>query len=406
MKRALPWRILARDNQREPAGDWLVWLILAGRGFGKTRTGAEWVSQKAHDHGFLILAGATASDLRDVMIEGESGVIRIAKPDWRPRYEPSKARLTWPNGATAILMSADEPDRFRGKQSEVVWADELAAWRYPDAWDQLLLGLRLGPRPRALVTTTPRPTRLIQSLVAAPTTRTVRGSSYDNRDNLAPDFLDQIISRYEGTRLGRQEIYAEILTDVPGALVSREMIRYGEAPLTAVNGVVQPTYTRVVVAIDPAVSYGPDSDETGIVVCAKGIDGRGYVLDDLSGRYSPGEWARKALAASEEYRADAIVGEVNNGGDLVEANLRNNGFGGRYLAVHASRGKRVRAEPIAGLYEQGKVSHRRPLADLEDQWCNFTPDSLDSPDRLDACVWGMTELFPPVQVIAGDFVFS
>ena len=398
--------MLARDNQLPPDGDWLVWLILAGRGFGKTRSGAEWIQEQSRSHQRIILAGATASDLRDIMVEGESGVMAIARSPHRPHYEPSKSRLVWPNGSTAVLLSADEPDRFRGKQAEVAWADELASWRYPEAWDQLMLGLRLGQRPRVIVTTTPRPTKLIKALVASETTHVTRGSSYANRANLAPDFFRQIVSKYEGTRLGRQELYAEILDDVPGALVTREMLVYGDAPLSAQAGTVKPTYQRVVVAIDPAVSYGPESDETGIIVAAKGIDQRGYVLDDVSGRYSPHDWAQAAIRMFSEYQADAIVGEVNNGGDMVESTLRNAGFAGRFLAVHASRGKRTRAEPISGMYEQGKISHRRAFTELEDQWCNFTPDSPISPDRVDACVWAFTELFPPVQVITGDFVLS
>jgi phage terminase large subunit-like protein len=340
-----------------------------------------------------IIAGATASDVRDIMIEGESGILSISTGQDRPRYEPSKSRLTWPNGSTALLLTADEPDRFRGKQSEAAWADEIASWRYPEAWDQLQFGLRLGPRPRQLATTTPRPTPLIKRLVADPTTAVTRGSTYENRANLAPDFFRQIVSRYEGTRLGRQELHAEILDDVEGALWHRDLIRYGRAPLHGKDGSLVDDFLRVVVAIDPAVSYGPESDETGIVVSAKGADGLGYVLDDQSGRLSPSEWAKRAMASYDEHEADAIVAEVNNGGDLVESNLRAHGFTGAYIAVHASRGKRVRAEPIAGRYEQGKVLHLRQFVELEDQMCNFTIDAATSPDRVDALVWGMTELF-------------
>jgi len=402
----LPWELLARPEQRPPQGDWLTWLILAGRGWGKTRTGAEWVQANVNRYGRWILAGRTSGDLRDIMIEGESGILRIARDGNRPQYEPSKRRLVWPNGAVAALRSADEPEGFRGLQGEAVWADELAAWEYPEAWVQLQLGLRLGDQVRQVVTTTPRPTPQIRELLAESGTVVTRGSTYDNRPNLSAAFFRGIVSRYEGTRLGRQELYAELLTDIPGALVRREMIHYGDAPLSAQGGVVKPTYLRIVIAIDPAVSYGPDSDETGIVVCAKGIDGKGYVLDDLSGKYSPRDWANKAIAGFEEYSADAIVAEVNNGGDMVENTLRSVGYNGSYLAVHASRGKRVRAEPISAKYEQGNILHRRPFEALEDQWCNFVPDSLDSPDRVDAEVWGFTDLFPPVQVITGDFALS
>ena len=388
----MPWHLVARKEQRPPTGDWLTWLILAGRGWGKTRTGAEWVQANHTRYRRWILAGATASDVRDIMIEGESGILAISGAD-RPRYEPSKSRLSWADGSLALLLSADEPDRFRGKQAEAAWVDELATWRYPDAWDQLQLGLRLGPRPRQIVTTTPRPTALIKRLAADSTTHVTHGSTYENRPNLAADFFRQIVSRYEGTRLGRQELHAEILSDVEGALWRRDMITYRPAPLHGVSGELVPDYLRVVVAIDPAVTYGPDSDETGIIVAAKGSDGRGYVLDDQSGRFSPNEWAKRAIAAYQEHKADAIIAEVNNGGDMVEANLRAAGFADAYRAVHASRGKRIRAEPISGRYEQGKISHLRPFVELEDQLCNFTPDTNVSPDRLDALVWAFTELF-------------
>ncbi len=388
----MPWWALRRPEQKPPPGDWLTWLILAGRGWGKTRTGAEWVQSNHSRYGRWILAGATASDVRDIMIEGESGILNISGGD-RPRYEPSKSRLSWADGSLALLLSADEPDRFRGKQAEAAWADELAFWRYPEAWDQLQLGLRLGTRPRQIVTTTPRPTPLIKRLAADPTTFMTRGSTYDNRPNLATDFFRQIVSRYEGTRLCRQELHAEILSDVEGALWRRDMIRYGPAPLHGAGGELVPDYLRVIVAVDPAVTYGPESDETGIIVAGKGSDGRGYVIDDVSGRFSPNEWAKRAIVVHDEYKADAIVAEVNNGGDLVEANLRASGFQQAYRAVHASRGKRIRAEPIANKYEQGRVTHLRPFVELEDQLCNFTPDTLVSPDRLDALVWAFTELF-------------
>ena len=390
----LPWDLLRRPEQRPPPGDWLTWLILAGRGYGKTRTGAEWVRENHGRYRRWIIAGATASDVRDIMVEGESGILAVSGrgPD-RPKYEPSKSRLSWPNGSQALLLTADEPDRFRGKQSEAAWADEVASWRYPEAWDQLQFGLRLGPRPRQLVTTTPRPTALIKRLVADPSTVVTKGSTYDNRANLAPDFFRQIVSRYEGTRLGRQELHAEILSDIEGALWQRDLIRYGRAPLHGVRGELVDDYLRIVVAIDPAVSYGAESDETGIIVGGKGADGLGYVLDDQSGRLSPTEWARRAMTAYDDHQADAIVAEVNNGGDLVEANLRAHGFTGAYIAVHASRGKRIRAEPVAGRYEQGKIIHLRQFVELEDQMCNFTLDSNTSPDRVDALVWAMTELF-------------
>lgn len=387
-----PWLAIARPEQLPPDGDWLTWLILAGRGWGKTRTGAEWVQANVSRYGRWILAGRTSGDLRDIMIEGESGILRIAKDGNRPAYEPSKRRLTWPNGAVAVLRSADEPEGFRGLQGEAAWVDELAAWEHPEAWEQLQLGIRLGEFPRQVVTTTPRPTLLIRDLLKDTGTIATRGSTYDNRDNLAPKFFRDIVSRYEGTRLGRQELHAEILDDLPGALWTRSMFAYGDAPLRRVAGGIQPEYRRIVVALDPAVTYGPESDETGIIAAGVGIDARGYVLDDQSGRFSPNDWAKRAIALHDDLKADAIVAETNNGGDMVEQMLRSAGFEGHYIKVTASRGKRVRAEPIAGLYEQGRISHVRMFTELEDQLCTFTPESVVSPDRLDALVWAFTEL--------------
>jgi phage terminase large subunit-like protein len=402
----LEWKHLARPEQLAPPGDWLTWLILAGRGWGKTRTGAEWVQANVHRYGRWILAGRTSGDLRDIMVEGESGILRIARDPLRPSYEPSKRRLTWPNGAVAVLRSADEPEGFRGLQGEAAWVDELAAWEHPEAWEQLQLGIRLGEQPRQVVTTTPRPTPLIRELLADTGTIATRGSTYDNRDNLSPKFFRDIVSRYEGTRMGRQELHAEILDDLPGALWTRSMFLYGDAPLHHTGGQIVPDYHRIVVAIDPAVTYGPESDETGIIAAGLGIDNRGYVIDDQSGRFSPNDWARRAMALYTELRADAIVAETNNGGDMVEQMLRSAGFTGHYIKVTASRGKRVRAEPIAGLYEQGRISHRRMFTELEDQLCTFTPESVVSPDRLDALVWGFTELMLTSISLDGPFMVN
>lgn len=392
LKQQIPWRNLRRPSQVPPDGDWLTWLILTGRGWGKTRVGAEWVLENSTFYRRFLLAGRTSGDLRDIMIEGESGILSIAPSGQMPNYEPSKRRLTFASGAVAVLRTADEPEGFRGLQAEAVWADELAAWEHEEAWDQLQFGFRLGHRPRQIVTTTPKPRPFVLELLRDLGTVVTRGSTYENRANLAPKFLRDVVRRYEGTRLGRQELHGEILTDVPGALWRREMIRYDNPPVHGVAGELKPYYLRVLVSIDPAVTYGPDSDETGIVAAAKAADGRGYVLDDQSGRMSPRDWAQRAIALHDETGADAIVGEVNNGGELVEANLRSVGFKGRFIAVHASRGKRVRAEPISALYEQSKVSHLRAFAEMEDQMCNFTPDSVTSPDRMDALVWALTEL--------------
>lgn len=363
--------------------------MLAGRGFGKTRTGAELVRAKveAGEATRVALVGQTAADVRDVMIEGESGLLSVCPPWFEPKYEPSKRRLTWPNGAIATAYSADEPRQLRGPQHDFAWADELASWSTPEAWDQLMFGLRLGADPRVIVTTTPRPTKAIRDLLVDPTTVITRGSTYDNRANLAPAFFEQIIRKYEGTRLGRQELHAEVLDDVPGALWTRAMLDATRARTSP------PELTRVVVAIDPAVTSGEDSDETGIVTVGKDAAGEYHVLADRSCRMTPDGWARRAVTAFDEYNADRIVAEVNNGGDLVEATLRTVRRNIPYAKVHASRGKRVRAEPIAALYEQCRVHHYGDLAQLEDQMVTFTPDGMDgSPDRVDALVWGLTEL--------------
>ena len=366
-------------------------MLLAGRGFGKTRTGAEYVRAQveAGNAGRVALVAPTAADARDVMVEGESGLLAIAPPWNRPNYEPSKRRVTWPNGALATLYSADEPERLRGPQHDLAWPDELASWRYPEAWDMLMFGLRLGRKPRVVVTTTPKPTRLIRELLASPTTVVTRGSTFDNRANLAPAFFEQVIRKYEGTRLGRQELYAEVLDDVPGALWTRAMID------AAQQSHPTPDLVRVVVAIDPAVTSGEDSDETGIIVAGRAADGLVHVLADRSCRMSPDGWATRAVTALDDFKADRIVAEVNNGGDLVEATIRTVRRNVPYTKVHASRGKRVRAEPIAALYEQGKVRHAAGLHALEDQMMTFVPDGNEgSPDRVDALVWALTELNP------------
>ncbi len=380
---AYDWERIARPNQLPPSGNWRTWLIQAGRGFGKTRIGAEWTRESVRHFPLVNIIGATADDARDIMIEGESGILACCPEHERPIYLPSKRRLEWPNGARTLIFTADEPERLRGKQHMRLWCDEVAAWRHPEAWDQAMLGLRLGADPRAVATTTPRPTRMIRDLIADPTTVVTRGSTYDNRANLAPQFLDQIVRRYEGTRLGRQELGGELLLDVPGALWTLAMFDERRSA---------PDLKRVVVAIDPAASSKEDSDETGIIVAGQGIDGDWYVLADRSGIFSPNEWAKRAVAAFEEFRADRIVAEVNNGGEMVGATVRTVRRTVPFKAVHASRGKAIRAEPIASLYTDRHVWHTQPFDTLEEQLVNWTPDSGESPDRLDALVWALTEL--------------
>lgn len=380
------WAFWARAEQLPPGGDWWAWLILAGRGFGKTRAICEWAHAQAMERprsrGGIV--AATAADVRDVLVLGESGLLAIAPPWARPVYEPSKRRLVWPNGSQATLFSADVPGRLRGPQFHWAVADELAVWRYADAWDMLQLGVRLGEDPRIVVATTPRPTQLVRELLADENVVVTRGSTYDNRANLAPRFLARIEEQYEGTRLGRQEIYAELLDDTPGALWTQ-----GELDALRVKDV--PELVRVVVGVDPsATSYG---DEAGIIVAGVSADGHGYVLADVSLQASPHGWGSAAVLAYHTHQADRIVAEVNNGGEMVELTIRTVDPVVSYRAVHASRGKRTRAEPVAALYEQGKVHHVGALAKLEDEMCTWsTLDDAPSPNRMDALVWALTEL--------------
>ena len=401
------WPAIARPNQLPPAGDWWqIWLLLAGRGFGKTRTLAEWVCQQAAfgQASRIALVAATAADARDVLVEGESGILAVAPPRFRPIYEPSKRRLTWPNGAIATTFSAEEPDRLRGPQHDAAVCDELGSWSRPETWDMLQFGLRLGRTPRCLVATTPRPTKLIRELLAREGRDVVvtRGSTYENRANLAPGFFDQVIRKYEGTRLGRQELNAELLDDTPGALWSHSII-------DAARQAAAPNLARIVVAIDPATTSGEDADETGIVVVGKGNQGHGYVLADASGKYQPIEWAKIAIAAYRAHHADRIVAERNNGGDMVEATIRMVDQNVPVTTVWASRGKVTRAEPVSALYEQGRMHHVGTFPQLEDQMTNFTSDfdrqtAGYSPDRLDALVWATTELL--VEQMKGANVFE
>ena len=383
------WSCWRRPKQATPDGDWRFWLILAGRGFGKTRTGAEFVREQVESGraGRVALVGATAADVRDTMIEGASGLLSVFPPDRRPLYEPSKRRVTFANGAIATAFSADQPDRLRGPNHDLAWADELAAWRYHDAWDQLVLGLRLGDHPRAVITTTPRPLPLIRRLATTSdgTVHLTRGSTFENAGNLSAEFLDEMRRRYENTRLGRQELDAQIIDDVDGALWDR-------AQLDADRVVEYPPLDRVVVAVDPAVTSGENADETGIVVVGLGRDGHAYVLDDSTLRATPADWARAVIAAYHRYQADTVVAEANQGGDLISTVIRTVDDRVPIRLVRASRGKRTRAEPVAALYEQHRVHHVGFFPELEDQLCSWVPDVGSSPDRLDALVWALTDL--------------
>lgn len=392
------WRSRARPSQLPPPGDWNGWLVMAGRGWGKNFTGAGWVNDliETRAAGRIALVAPTAADARDVMVEGQSGLLNLAPPWNRPLYESSKRRLTWPSGAIATTYSSEEADRLRGPQHDAAWCDELAAWNDAQhTWDMLQFGLRLGVHPRWVVTTTPRPIKLLKELLAREGRDVVvtRGGTLENEANLAPTFLAAVKARYEGTRLGRQEMNAELLSDTPGALWQLDWLDRDRVSAA-------PEFKRIVVAIDPAVSISEGADETGIIVAGVAPDKQLYVLADLSGRYAPHEWARKAIDAYEHHRADRIIAEKNNGGDMVENTVRNLNQRVSFKAVHASRGKVVRAEPISALYEQRKVHHVGIFTALEDQMCAFTTDfdrsrAGYSPDRVDALVWALTELSEP-----------
>jgi phage terminase large subunit-like protein len=385
------WPFWGRPNQLAPGGNWTTWLIMAGRGFGKTRSGAEFVRHKVEtgQAGRVALVGRSEADVRDTMVQGESGLIACSPPHFRPRYLASKRRVEWPNGAYALMFSSKEPDQLRGPQHDLAWSDELASWIYlDDTWSNLQLGLRLGSNPQQVITTTPRPVKRVRILVnraKMPGSSVVvtSGSSYENRSNLAPAFFEEIVSEYEGTRLGEQELYARILDDAPGALWKRWMFDDRPKP---------DALRRVVVAIDPAVSNSESSAETGIVVVGEDVNDYYYALDDRTMRGSPNEWATAALDAYDEYEADRIIGEINNGGDLVEAVIRNLRQDVPFKSVRASRGKIIRAEPVASIYERRRAFHPRKLEDLEDQLCNWEHGSDMLVDRLDALVWGMTYL--------------
>jgi phage terminase large subunit-like protein len=385
-------------------------MRMCGRGEGKTRSAAEWVREevKARRARRIILAGPTAPIVRDVMIEGESGLLAVHSNRERPRYYPSKRRVVWPNGAFALVMSSDEPELARGAQSDLLWGEEIGAWRYPVAFfDNLNLGLRLGQHPRGMLTLTPKPIKLIKRLVQQAKDQPqrvhlTRGSTFDNVANLPESTLDDLRYRYEGTRQGEQELYGKLLTDTPGAMWTWALIDDARLP----EGLM-PTrdkWEHVVVAVDPAVTAKAESNETGIIcgftATVNGIL-HAYVVRDLSGRWEATEWPKVAVRAYHLLSADRIVAEVNNGGDLVEGAVRVVDSDVSYRSVTASRGKRTRAEPVVALYEQGRVHHVGDLSILEEQMTTYVPGVSDkadeetgstSPDRVDALVWLIFEL--------------
>ena len=388
------WHKTARNEQITPHGAWDLWVILAGRGWGKTRTGAEDIAFYALSNPQTISAVVTPTfgDIRRVAFGGVSGLMSIIPKDCLMKgrgqgYNSSSAEIRLYNGSKIMGFSATEPDRLRGPQFHRAWCDELASWQYADTFDQLMFGLRLGERPQCVITTTPKPNPLIHDILNRNNIVITRGSTFDNAENLAPSALKMLKEKYENTRLGRQELYAEVLDEVEGALWQPKTIEK-----TRMTHIDPKELQRTIVAIDPAVTNNEGSDETGIIVCAKGFDNRYYILEDLSARMSADTWANVAINAFYKHNCDRIVAETNNGGDLVERLLRSIDTTVPYKKVSASKGKLVRAEPISALYEQEKVSHIGVFSKLEDQLCSFTLDSKKSPDRLDALVWGLTEL--------------
>lgn len=384
------WAFWARPNQLPPDTDWYIWLILSGRGFGKTRSGNEWVvAQAKAGIGPIALVGQTKADVRDTIIElGDSSILKISPPWFMPEYEPSKRRLTWPNGVQAIVYSGDEPDQLRGPQHAKALVDELCKFKYPqDTWDNLMFGLRVGEKPQAVVTTTPRPIKTLKQIYNDPRTVKSEGHTLDNRNNLPPSFLKYILERYEGTRLGRQELAGEILSDNPGALWRRSWL--DEFRITK-----PPAFITVAIGVDPEVTNNESSAETGII--AAGIANQvsklhGFVLEDCSLRGSPKEWATAAITLYYKLKANYIVAEVNQGGDMVEAVIHSVDPNVPVKKIHASRSKEVRAEPVSALYEQGRVHHVGFFPELEDQLCEWVPGEK-SPDRLDATVHVLTDL--------------
>lgn len=395
IKLYIEWLKTARPKQLEPTGDYFIWLILAGRGWGKTRTGAQDIALYAlrNPNTICAVVAPTFGDLRRVCFQGNSGLLSIIPRECcdldfaTNGYSASICEMRLANGSKIVGYAAINPERLRGSQFHRAWCDELCSWQYPDSFDQLMFGLRLGEAPKCIITTTPKPTKLLKSLVERNDVTVTKGNTFENEANLAESALEMMRSRYEGTALGRQELYAEILDDVEGALWSNSMIEETRLPNDT-----EKELTQIIVAIDPAVTNNENSDETGIVVVGKDVNNEYYVLEDLSGKHSADTWGKIAIRAYYEWEADRIVAEVNNGGDLVERLLRNIDSNVPYRSVRASRGKMVRAEPVAALYEQKRVHHVGVFEELETQMCTYIGQTNPSPDRLDALVWGLSEI--------------
>lgn len=402
---SLPWlfEYWALPHQREPMGDWTTWVVLGGRGAGKTRAGAEWVRAQVEGAGRsdtgqcrrVALVGETIEQVREVMVLGDSGILACTPPDRRPEWQSSRKVLVWPNGAEAWAMSASNPEALRGPQFDCAWVDELAKWKHArDTWDMLQFTLRLGENPRQIVTTTPRNVKVLREVLEAEDTVVTTAPTSANAVNLAASFLNKVHADYAGTRLGRQELQGELLTDVEGALWSHTLIDKTRRRRRV-------DMDRIVVAVDPPVTSGASSDACGIVVAGVQMQGppqdwRAYVLADESlDQASPDAWARAAAKAYSKWGADRVVAEVNQGGEMVETILRQHDPMIPFRPVHAARGKIARAEPVAALYEQGRVSHVGSFTVLEDQMCEMAQGGFrgtGSPDRVDALVWALTDL--------------
>ncbi len=398
---ALDWPTWAHDAQlppdlHKPPADWSAWLVLGGRGSGKTRAGAEWLRMAIRWHPRqaaplrIAIVGPSYAEAREVMVDGVSGLLSLDWSSGKPQFISSRRLLVWPDGSEAQLFSAEDPEQLRGPQFDFAWSDELCKWRNAqETFDMLQFGLRLGPAPRQVITTTPRPVPLLRQLLDDAAVKVSRMATIDNAMNLPPSFLDAVHRRYGGTRLGRQELGGELIEDVEGALFRRDLVEAGR------NGLA-PELVRIVVAVDPPANHGSAGSICGIVCAGLGTDGEAYVLEDASVQQAtPVRWANAVAACFEAWQADRVVAEVNQGGDMVESVLRAAHPTISFRAVRASRGKHARAEPVAALYERGLVHHAGTFPALEDQMCNFGPDGLSlgqSPDRVDALVWALSDL--------------
>ena len=392
------WELWARHAQLPPTGEWRCWLLMAGRGFGKTRTGAEWIRTIARKNAGceIGLIGATFDDARHVMVEGPSGIMTISPPDERPRYVPSRHQLLCENGSRARLFAADKPSQLRGPEFHFVWADEIAKWRYQEAWDNAMMALRKGKNPQILATTTPRPLPWLADLAAAEDTILVQGKSTENHENLSPAFLSSMARTYGGSLLGWQELDGELLSDVPNALWRRQDLESYRNPAPDRNDLI-----RIVIGVDPAIG---GANETGIIVAGKTADGHIWVLGDYSLQAPADRWAQRVRSCFASWRADCVVVEVNQGGDLVTHLLRHNGSSLPIRNVRAFKSKAARAEPVAAAYARGEVSHGADMPELVAQMARFSPASYNgpSPDRLDAAIWAITALLTGTQTMSQE----